>query len=82
MRRSGFSFVVKSVQGRTVVYDWVGSIASAIRYLDQREASGQFTHCFIQKLRLQKSRKRGSRRILYASDPMMVRQCSARLEAA
>jgi hypothetical protein len=58
-------------------FDYAGSIASAIRHLEQRTATGLYSECFIQRMRVTKGRKRGSRRFLYASDPMMRRSPAA-----
>ncbi len=72
IRGHGHSFVVKSVVGKTTYFDWCGSISRALNRRAVRIATGEYTEVFIQRLRLTKGRKRGTKRILYASHPLAV----------
>jgi hypothetical protein len=66
------SFVVLSLVDKRTDYDWCGSIAQAMKRQSERAATGQYRCVFIQRLNVTKSRKRGSRRILYTTGPIAV----------
>ncbi len=72
MNGKGHSFVVASLIGKRIDYDWCGSAARAMKCREGRIATGQYRAVFLQRLRLTKGRKRGTRRILYATGPVAV----------
>lgn len=51
-------------------YDYCGSIASALRAIDERGSTGAYKEVVLHRGMVTKGRKRGSRRFLYASNPI------------
>ncbi|HWF08034.1 MAG TPA: hypothetical protein VG297_06195 [Bryobacteraceae bacterium] len=82
MKGKGYSFVVASLINKRVDYDWCGSIGQALKRRDARIATGEYRRVLVQRLRLTKGRKRGSRRILYASGPVATWQAPVALPLA
>jgi hypothetical protein len=59
--------------------DYAGSIASALRHLACRVASGDYSEVSIQRMRATKTRAHGSRRFVFGS-VVVVRPGSVRVE--
>jgi hypothetical protein len=55
-------------------FDWVGSIASAMRQQEYRDQLGLYSETYIRKLSVTRSR-RSSMRIHYVGAPLMRHQC-------
>lgn len=54
-------------------FAYCGSIASALRSFSDRTANAEYSESYIQRMRVTKGRKRGSRRFEYVSGPLLRR---------
>jgi hypothetical protein len=59
--------------------DYAGSIASALRHLACRVATGEYSEVSIQRMRVTKTRERGSRRFVFGP-AVVVRPGLVRVE--
>jgi hypothetical protein len=61
----------------TPAHDYAGSIASALRHLAYRVATGEYSEVRIERMRVTKTRERGSRRFVFG--PVIVVRSVARV---